>query len=198
MITLKKPTTYLPTNINFFFLVKLCKTKFKIRFRIRWTTLKGNNWYKSHFMILSEIDYNFSNFLDKKGGYVLQLSNKLYHPYKNNYYEMKHCWVLIFFLLNFVLIHSRESNEWVAKIHVCQLIFCKWFPYYWISCCLRCIDVNPTTVSGVFQDLNFKISEGLDQNRSCPESALWLSQFSWDSQQGRLRTTSVLVNLLKW
>ena len=28
------------------------------------------------------------------------------------------------------------------------------------------------TVSGVFEDLNFKISEGSDQNWSCPDSAL--------------------------
>ena len=28
------------------------------------------------------------------------------------------------------------------------------------------------TVSGVFEDLKFKISEGLDQNWSCPDSAL--------------------------
>ena len=28
------------------------------------------------------------------------------------------------------------------------------------------------TVSGVFEDLKFKISEGSDQNLSCPESAL--------------------------
>ena len=28
------------------------------------------------------------------------------------------------------------------------------------------------TVSGVFEDLKFKISEGSDQNGSCPDSAL--------------------------
>ena len=28
------------------------------------------------------------------------------------------------------------------------------------------------TVSGVFEDLKFKISEGSDQNSSCPDSAL--------------------------
>ena len=28
------------------------------------------------------------------------------------------------------------------------------------------------TVSGVFEDLKFKISEGSDQNWSCPDSAL--------------------------
>ena len=28
------------------------------------------------------------------------------------------------------------------------------------------------TVSGVFEDLNFKISEGSDQNLRCPQSAL--------------------------
>ena len=28
------------------------------------------------------------------------------------------------------------------------------------------------TVSGVFENLKFKISEGSDQNRSCPDSAL--------------------------
>ena len=33
-------------------------------------------------------------------------------------------------------------------------------------------DIVKATVSGVFEDLKFKISEGLDQNRSCPESAL--------------------------
>ena len=38
--------------------------------------------------------------------------------------------------------------------------------------------------SGVFEDLKFK--EGSDQNWRCPCLSLpcWLSQFSWDSQQG--------------
>ena len=40
--------------------------------------------------------------------------------------------------------------------------------------------VVKATVSGVFQDITYKISEGSDQ-------------FSWDSHQGRLRTTSILV-----
>ena len=38
--------------------------------------------------------------------------------------------------------------------------------------------VVKATVSGVFQDITYKISEGSDQ-------------FSWDSHQGRLRTTSI-------
>ena len=29
-----------------------------------------------------------------------------------------------------------------------------------------------TTVSGAFEDFKFKVSEGLDQNWSCPDSAL--------------------------
>ena len=47
------------------------------------------------------------------------------------------------------------------------------------------------TGSGVLEDLTFKISEGSDQNWSC--LPCWLSQLNWDSQQGRLRTTSKLV-----
>ena len=42
------------------------------------------------------------------------------------------------------------------------------------------------TISGVFQDLKFKISEGLDQNWSCPESALYLA-----AQRGNLKGNSV-------
>ena len=44
------------------------------------------------------------------------------------------------------------------------------------------------TVSRVFEDLKFKISEGCKQNWSFPVSAL-----NWDSQQGRARKTSILV-----
>ena len=46
-----------------------------------------------------------------------------------------------------------------------------------------------STVSWVFEDLKFKNSEGSDQSWSCSESA----QQNWDSQLGRLRTTSILV-----
>ena len=55
------------------------------------------------------------------------------------------------------------------------------------------------TVSGVLEDLTLKISEGSDQNRSCPESALLavsakLRQLTGQSQEN----TNLGPNLLKF
>ena len=38
--------------------------------------------------------------------------------------------------------------------------------------CFKVSRYMKATVSGVFEDLKFKIAEGLDQNQSCPDSAL--------------------------
>ena len=60
-------------------------------------------------------------------------------------------------------------------------MYIRWFRIFQTSCYQGIVKA---TVSVVFEDLKFETSEGSDQ---------WLSQFSWDSQQGRLRTTSILV-----
>ena len=48
-------------------------------------------------------------------------------------------------------------------------IFIRWFRIFQTS---RNQDIVKATVFGVFEDLKFKISEGSDQNWSCPDSAL--------------------------
>ena len=60
-----------------------------------------------------------------------------------------------------------------------------------------------STVSGVIEDLKFKISEGYKQNWSLfvgvflylyfHKLKFWLPQLNWDSQQGRDRKTPILV-----
>ena len=62
-------------------------------------------------------------------------------------------------------------------------MYIRWFRTFQTS---RYQGIVKATVFGVLEDLKFKISEGSDHNWSCPE-------FSWDSQQGRLRTTSILI-----
>ena len=48
-------------------------------------------------------------------------------------------------------------------------IYLRWFRIFQTS---RYQGIVKATLSGVFEDLKFKISEGSDQNWSCPESAL--------------------------
>ena len=54
------------------------------------------------------------------------------------------------------------SNSYVAEIVHSTY---KGFHQVWYQ------GIVKATVSGVFEDLKFKISEGSDQNRSCPDSA---------------------------
>ena len=50
------------------------------------------------------------------------------------------------------------------------------------------------TVSGVFEDLKFKISEDLDQNWSCPESALLaVSVSGWAKQLKKTFLTLIIL-----
>ena len=84
------------------------------------------------------------------------------------------------------------NRQWNKSLFAAFCIFC----IYLIDCCTlgdsgvfwtsRYQGIVKITVSWVLDDLTFKISKGSDQNWSCPH-------FSWDSQQGRLRTTSILV-----
>ena len=78
---------------------------------------------------------------------------------------------------------TYESDHWTFEN--CKLLSIN---VHTLGVSPRYQGIVKTTVSEVFEDLKFKISEGSDQNWSCPES-----QFSWDSQQGRVRTTSILV-----
>ena len=49
------------------------------------------------------------------------------------------------------------------------------------------------TISGVFEDLKFKKSEGSDQNQSCPDFALLAVSAKLRQPKGRARTTSILL-----
>ena len=69
-------------------------------------------------------------------------------------------------------------------------MFCAIFNWHnLVVCTLGCVTffrlqgILKATVSGVLEDLKFKISEGSDQNWSCPDSALLAVSASWNTPE---------------
>ena len=50
-----------------------------------------------------------------------------------------------------------------------------------------------STGSGVLEDLTFKISEGSDQNRSCPESALLAVSAKLRQPTGQTQDQEIII-----
>ena len=95
------------------------------------------------------------------------------------------------------------KNLYEKKRHVVALnasMYVRWFRIFQTS---RYQGIVSATVFRVFEDLKFKISEGSDQNWSCPESALWLSQLRafWNFKLMALkynRNCSLHNTLIPW